>query len=224
VSAHPGTVCPGMHAVTHCSTEMQSQYHTAASLLEAAIAASTEKISSVLFQPITLQDKHCFGQKQRCGSYLGKEEGQAAENREQRKGGGNGTNNASPNKTEFAAAAKIQASPTSEKLMSPAGPKGMVARGEKAASPTADAAQYGMIPNDSSHRAMGSAAGSSPSWWHPAWRAPRCSTGRRFSPASPDSASSSCGAQPWASTQPQLHWRAVPGASAPSPRGAGRRS
>lgn len=49
---------------------MQSQYYTVASLVEVAIAASTEKISSVLLQPITLQDKHCFGQKQKYDSYL----------------------------------------------------------------------------------------------------------------------------------------------------------
>lgn len=77
----------------------------------------------------------------------------------EKKGGGNGTNNTSPNKIEFTAAAKIPASQTSEKLRSPAGPKGIVARGKKAASPAADVARCGMILNDRSHQAVGCAAG-----------------------------------------------------------------
>lgn len=91
-----------------------------------------------------------------------RKEGQTAGKKEQRKGGRNGTNNTSPNKIEFTAAAKIQAPQTSEKSTSPAGPKGMVARGKKAASPAANAARCGMILNDRSHRAVGSAAGSFP--------------------------------------------------------------
>lgn len=56
--------------------------------------------------------------------------------------------------------------------MSPAGPEGIVGRGEKAASPAADAARCEKILNNRSHPAVGSADGSFPQLVAPSLAAP----------------------------------------------------
>lgn len=153
------------------------------SLLEVAITAPTKESPVCCFNPLLCKTNTAFWQKQKFDSQFRKERRTDSKGKKEAdiKAEENRNINTSSNKTEFTASAKLQASQTSEKLMSPAGPQGIVGRENKAASLAADAASHEKILNNRSHPAMGA----SPSWWHPAWPAPRCSSRCRASPAYP---------------------------------------